>query len=151
MTTIAWDGSVLAADRLVASGDTLAGYEKKLAAFDVQTHAHKGVCAATGTVDDIAAFIWWVKKFPVLDSDPPTIHDDDFMGVAIINGVLMEYGKGLNGNRVKYKAAWGGGADFAIAYMDLVEGGGAVGAVKYAATRHLGTGGEVDSYEVELP
>jgi len=147
MTTIAWDGKVLAADRLVSSGDTLVGYEKKLAVFDMTLCVYKGVCAGTGSVDDIAAFIHWIKK-GADHINQPTINDEDFMGVAIINGILMEYGRGLHGNRIKYKTAWGGGSDFAIAYMDLVEGGGAVGAVKYAATRHLGTGGEVDSYEV---
>lgn len=144
MTTIAWDGKILAADRMVTSGDSIVGSEKKLAIFYGD---HYGVATGCGSSDDISAFIDWVKK-GCLEDRKPSIDDDDFMGIAIICGRLMEYGKSLTGNRIKYKTAWGGGADFAIAFMDLVPDGTAIGAVKYAATRHVGTAEPVDFYEV---
>ncbi len=75
----------------------------------------------------------------------------DCRGIAILNDLPGVYGVGIDGGRffkfpLEYDFAIGSGDYFAIAAMNFGES--AVGAVEYAKTKDIYTGGQVNLYKL---
>ena len=131
MTTIAWDGESLAADKNIYSDNSLCGKEKKI------FKSGKDWITGTGNVEDIQAFMEWYKH----GEKKPKI-TDDFQGVVLReDGRIFEYEGGLYAVEIKTPTAWGSGWEFALASMD--HGCNAKEAIKYATKRNVFTGGGV--------
>lgn len=132
MTTIAWDTKYLAADSMVTEGGVICGYEDKIIKLTA------GWLASTGHMTDRYKFIAWIEKG--MPDEKPTLHDD-FEAVLLRPDGLLEFDVDLVGTRVEYSAAWGSGKGWAMSAMDF--GKSAKGAVKYAQTRDVYTGGKI--------
>lgn len=134
MTTVAWDGKTLAADRKISSQGAVWRAAPKLREIP------GGYIACAGNIEQIARFLKWVhggKKGKVPDLD-------DFGAIAVVHGHVTVW---ENGSEIPCVAseriAIGSGWAWATAAMD--HGKTAVEAIEYAATRDNSTGCGVDS------
>lgn len=142
MTTIAWDGEVLAADRL-ANASGLRRSTKKI--FDCGEYWYAGC----GTAHEIQMIARWILNGAKPDGKP-TLEEGGGWGLAVHKGTARAYHVlGKNVELVEYtdrQQADGSGRDFAIAAMS--NGMGAVDAIRFAARFDLNTGDGVDFVEV---
>ena len=135
MTTIAFDGEILAADRQTSEGGSMFRLHSKLVEIP------GGWAAGCGSVPQIKRFMAWAKKG--MKGKPPA--DLDECGAIVIRRGkvhLWEDGVPIDmdpGERV----ATGSGWKWAAAAMDF--GHSAIEAIEYASTRDCYTGGGVDS------
>ena len=141
MTTIAWDGKTLAADRLSVGGNTRFGEITKI------VKSPSGVLAGgAGNLTTTAGFIRWVKdgmkgkKPPLSGSTILMIYPDGSVEIHDENGyspVEAEY------------AAIGSGEDYALAVMAL--GHTAKEAVGAAIKVSVVSGGGIDCLTLDKP
>ena len=133
MTTIAWDGTTLAADRRISNnGMTRAGQKV--------WELHDGRLFATcGNVEDGLAALRWLE----CGGDLPTLDEDTFAGIIVRGGSAFRVeSKMIESKILETTHAMGSGRDFAIAAMHL--GMTAREAVEIAALFDTGTGHGVD-------
>jgi hypothetical protein len=133
MTTIAWDGKTLAADKQTTCAGSKFRVTQKIEAVT------GGYVACAGNVAQINHFLRWYRggrrgKAPNLE---------DFNAIMVVRGrVSLWEGDSEISCDANEKLAEGSGWKWALAAMDF--GKTAVEAVKYASTRDNGTGCGVD-------
>lgn len=134
MTTIAWDGKSLAADRLVVQGGAIVLYRPKLVKAGT-----RGWFAVTGDLADSQALLDYFDG-----GDRPTFSAS--AALCWIDGELFEFDEATIPIRYekpdRVRLAIGSGAKWALAAMDF--GADARDAVRYAAKRDTCTGGRID-------
>lgn len=137
MTTIAWDGTMLAADSQATRGGLTHNTQKIFKLKDA-------LIAGVGSWIDVQKFLEWyqnqVEKFPDLD-DP-----ESFEAIVITRGGAASYGPSKYPFKLRGKYATGSGTQAAMAAMNL--GKSARAAVEVAAKVDLYTGGRVQ-YEFQ--
>ena len=142
MTTIAWDGVILATDSRMSTNDLIVSddynkLERNVGILDAvvftgspsKAKRIKDVLEKADTLDDIFRI--------------PYDQEEETLVLFVHECVLWSF---LGKDSVEHTEPWayGSGGDFAIAAMDFGED--ARGAVRYAATRDLYTGGVVQSF-----
>ncbi len=143
MTTIAWDGMTLAADRQATVGNAVFMVNK--------LHRHGGVMLAyCGDSDSGEEMLAWFKAGAKPEDFPSNQRDNDRFAplVAISAGEILRFER--TPHPVRYppqKFAMGSGRDFALAAMHC--GKSAAEAVEVAALFDPGTGFGVDTMELE--
>lgn len=143
MTTIAWDGKTLAADRMMSDGCFKAEKTKI-------TESFIGLLGASGDARYCDAAMRWVING---DKDVPFPKSDDKDETVYVmhvhrNGKLDVYYNGPEPVRVESKFyALGSGRDFALAAMHL--GCRACEAIKLASSLDINTGMGVDTLNLE--
>jgi ATP-dependent protease HslVU (ClpYQ) peptidase subunit len=136
VTTVAWDGKTLAADRQVSSGSAVYRATGKLHAIP------GGVIGCCGSVPQIQRALNWIRAG--MKGDAPEL--DEFGAISVIDGEVAIWDDETPipigaGERI----AIGSGGSWAMAAMDF--GKSAIEAVEYAATRDHDTGCGVDSVQ----
>lgn len=140
MTTIAFDGKTLAADRQMSSDGALYCHVQKIHAVP------GGFIAGCGHFAQVHKFIKW--HLSGYKGDAPAL--DNFSGIVIVNGkVALWEGDAEVPYEPSQVHAIGSGATWALAALDF--GKTAEEAVAYAATRDNGTGGGVDAVTITQP
>lgn len=111
MTTLAWDGEILASDGCAASEDTIVqGGVRKIYVVD------GGMVGFAGSLGNGLAFVEWLRKGADA-SDKPKL-DDDFCGIFVnTSGRATEYDSNLYSHRAGKPAAIGSGAAAALGAM----------------------------------
>lgn len=145
MTTVAWDGHVLAVDSQVTSGDSIALYKNKL----IKTNF--GWLAGCGTLRDVLRLAACINAsegaiWPEGPYEPPTglectcFHiTKDFFHRYESDGYAVDH-------ELRAMACTGTGWEWARAALD--HGCNAIQAVEYAKERDIYTGGEVNFIEI---
>lgn len=138
MTTIAWDGAVLAGDTL-AQGNM---FDRKIEkVFTIKPNIHFG---GSGYWEDCLAVADWLKD---TKKTKPSI-EENFAGILIEDGVAYRLEKKLIKDMIKEKHhSVGSGASFAITAMYL--GQGAVEAIHTAAIFDCNTSFDVTYINVK--
>ena len=145
MTTIAWDGEILAVDSAVSFQDTICAETRKLL---IKRPPDDGeyIIAMGGHLAQAYAFADWIehpdKEKPKVDEmEAIVIHvKAGFRGGRIIDSVQL-YDNAIGGFDITGQLALGTGWKWAQAAMD--HGKNAIQAVEYAMTRDSFTGGEI--------
>ena len=138
MTTIAWDGAVLAGDTL-ACGRMFDRKVEKV--FTIQPNVY---FAGSGNWEDCIAVADWLKD--TKKTKPPL--EENFAGILIDDGVAYRLEYRLMKDRIKEKHhSVGSGASFAITAMYL--GQGAVEAIHTAAIFDCNTSFDVTYINVK--
>lgn len=138
MTTIAFDGTHIAADTLISDNGCVYGYTSKI-------HQVKGgVLATSGGLVDITLAIDWFNVGRPAEAKPTL---ESFYAIFIPDvGQPQEYGERLVPLFVVIPWAGGSGRDFALSAMKL--GKNCREAVEFAASIDLCTGGDIESIRV---
>lgn len=135
MTTIAWDGKTLAADRKTSSDGAAYRYDTKIMEIP------GGYVACCGNVPQVHRFVRWLRSGR---AEAIEIDTDALGALMIVSGELTLWDGSLpTPCRIDEKIAIGSGTSWALAALDF--GKTAAEAVAYAATRDNGTGGGVDT------
>lgn len=147
MTTIAWDGEILAVDRLASIDSSIFGFICKL--HDIRRHPQDEplYAAVAGDLPESPAFMNWYKDRTT--KEPPSVgRYFQALVVGVREGKLFcEYwDTTFYAAEIGQKIAIGSGWFWATAAMDF--GRDAKTAVEYAATRDGFTGGGVDSVRI---
>lgn len=138
MTTIAYDGNILAADSLVI-GDYSSDDHNK-----IQRVGNNHYCACAGDYMAGVAFCIWLKD----GGEKPSFGKDDFEAIEIHpDKGLIYWDSYLVRAEAKYPIAIGSGSAHAITAMDI--GKTAIEAVEYAILRDSSTGGKVNHVRVK--
>jgi hypothetical protein len=134
MTTIAWDGTHLAADTQISDMSMIAGYREKLIKVN---NAWFGV---VGSLSSGYEVLEWLRSGANAENKP-MIEPGEFNGVLLDPTGLYEYESDLVKIDVVYTSAWGTGRPWAIAAMDY--GATAEEAIRYTITKDIYTSGEI--------
>lgn len=138
MTTIAWDGEVLAADRQCTSNGVRVVTRKILNCGDYWY-------AGAGAVPDIAIVSLWLAEGAPAD-DLPELSEANVFGIAVRKRSARAFvieGKFPCLRRIYGKHAEGSGREFAISALAL--GHGSVDAVRFACKFDVYSGMGIDS------
>jgi len=141
MTTIAWDGKTLAADRRVSYGSISDAKMTKIAKTKF------GLCGAAGNSSLAAGFKRWFHNGE--KGDPPTLGKDGEIATAFIirsSGLRLHYDQCGWYEVDPGPFAIGSGYEIAIGAME--SGKSAVQAVQIAAKLDGCTGNEIDILEL---
>jgi ATP-dependent protease HslVU (ClpYQ) peptidase subunit len=139
MTTIAWDGTTLAADRRCVRGNTRATTRK------LRRLSWGGIVGFSGVAGVGNAMLDWLDnpRHPLLERPKYDREDDwaDMLAIAPDGSVTVHE---MNGSFPVLDAFWaiGSGAPFALAAMAL--GKSAREAIEVAARFNVGTGDGID-------
>jgi len=139
MTIIAWDGKVLAGDRLGDAGG-LARSTTKVIKFA------GGLYGSCGSSSAAVEMLEWIKAGENPETCPAYQRTDDYQGIILVrpDRSVWVWGRGPYPFRMEDPfTAMGSGRDFAIAAMYL--GKDAIDAVKIANKFDTGCGMGVDS------
>lgn len=140
MTTIAWDGKTLAADKMASSGNAKWGQCTKI----FRTRA--GLVGFAGSADIAMALLHWVEN-GCEPSEFPTINAEENDTLAMVispTGTVTIYERTPHPQILHNEfVAIGSGRDFAMAAMHL--GNSAEKAVEVAAALDAYTGNGVDA------
>jgi ATP-dependent protease HslVU (ClpYQ) peptidase subunit len=135
MTTIAWDGEILAADSLTSADTSVVRYHNK-----IQRLKDGNYLACVGYIDDALAFRkWWNSG---CKEDKPTLDETFTCYMVYPDGECVQFWNSCLDCRITGKEAIGSGDKWALAAMDF--GKNAREAIKYAKTRDTVTGGRVN-------
>ena len=142
MTTIAWDGKTLAADRMASVGNSKNASTKKIYAIK-----GGGYAATSGHAGAGELMFRWLDHGAVIDDYP--LSDPELCTVIVIteDGQLLQYDGPMPVRLNAGYYAIGSGRDFALAAMHL--GHDAKKAVEVASVLDQSTGNGIDS--VTLP
>ncbi|WP_028449689.1 hypothetical protein [Chitinibacter tainanensis] len=146
MTTVAWDGKTLAADRQVTYGNQRFEIKKLFVIGD-----GKLLMAGAGTADDLKLFASWLEdSFAdnelLFGGETPEIDDLQAIVINTQTGESYLYGEKLVPIEIKAPFAIGSGGDFAMAAMKL--GKSAKEAVELASEIDIFSGFGVDYVDV---
>jgi ATP-dependent protease HslVU (ClpYQ) peptidase subunit len=139
MTTIAWDGFVLAADSQITNGAHRFGYGDKLHKLNDGSYL-----AAAGAQDFIYAVIDWLNG----GEKPEAKDDEGFIGIIIgTDADGYTFATELSAKLRKWPACipWAGGSGEAFALAAMKCGKDAVSAVHIACDMDIYSGGKVNS------
>jgi hypothetical protein len=135
MTTIAWDGNVLAGDTMTVNGSFCREVTK---IFKIDKDSYFG---GAGYHEDCLRAVIWLRN---PEGEKPELDQDTFMGILVQKGKAFRLESNLIEMPIKESAhAVGSGADCAIVAMYL--GKSAIEAVKIAAIFDVNTGSKVTS------
>lgn len=137
MTTVAWDGRTLAADRQVSAGNDIVAYVVK-----VRRCADGRLIGACGSLDVMAALLDWLEQ----GGERPDCMGDKNAAEAIEimpDGAVWNHLQHARVRLVSGPTAIGSGSGYARAAMEC--GKPAAEAVKIAAKFDAGTGGKIDA------
>lgn len=144
MTTIAFDGKTLAADRRATSGRLIFEVTKLF-------KARGCLVAASGDFDRINESVAWFAAGADPAKLPPYARDNnDYVAMVVIepDGKIMKYERSAVPFRIESPfVAFGSGRDFALAAMHL--GCDAAEAVRVATVFDSGSGNGVDTLTLE--
>lgn len=146
MTTVAWDGRTLAADKQITFGSLALRGRKVFRVPDPDGRRY--LVGFAGKAYVIEAMLFWMRN-PA--TSPPRIHGDDDIHVLIVDGRRRLFT--INNASLVWvpvsarRYAIGSGADFAEGAMDA--GAPAAAAVRIAMRRDVHTGIGVDSVSFE--
>lgn len=144
MTTVAFDGKTLAADKRATSGNNISTVTKIRRIGDL-------LVGGSGDLDFVLSMMEWIEKGRDIAAFPTHQRDkDDWQTVLVIekDGTPSVYNR--TPHPIRYEqpnVAIGSGRDFALAAMHL--GCDAITAVKVASALDCGTGNGVDSLQLE--
>lgn len=144
MTTIAFDGNIIACDTQITMGNLIHNHKSKF--YNLKGGAKAAMCGSQLEID------YFVNNF--VDGEVcAQICSAGGIGFTKEDGLCIAYGFYVEDGyfrKVKFETshADGSGRDFALAAMD--HGKDAIEAVKYAMTRDFYTGGEVIAFDLEL-
>ncbi|MFI5423053.1 MAG: hypothetical protein ACHQWH_03840 [Nitrososphaerales archaeon] len=138
MTTIAWDGKILAGDTLAVNG-SFCRECVKLHKIDMNTFI-----GVSGYLEDAYRAVSWLRN---PGEDKPELDADTFAAIIVKKGKAFRLESNLIEMPIKESAhAVGSGADCAMVAMYL--GKSAIEAVKIAAIFDINTGSKVTSMPV---
>lgn len=143
MTTIAWDGSTLAADRQLTAGNLVWGKGVNKILRNVGPFDALAGCGNLGEMETYLPCIYRSESLSALRQEELPPSNVEFIG--IIKGVCynIDY---CGICKAPNNCAAGSGEHLAIAAMDF--GKTALEAVQYAATRDIYTGNAATTYKV---
>lgn len=149
MTTIAFDGKIIAADSLCTDEDINFQFCKLYPYTDAQTK-ERFCMGGAGPASNVApAFAWFMES-----GNPANWNNTGYeMLVACYDADEHEtYATHIDPQsgcrlRISVPAAVGSGSDFAVGAMCM--GASAIEALEVAAQRDHGTGGEIIAYDIE--
>lgn len=139
MTTIAWDGKTLAADRQGDAGGL------KFAVCKLRTMADGSLIGVAGPLSNGLELIKWIEEGEAPDKLPAFQRTDDWAGLLriMLDGRILRYERGpIPFEVLEPFYSIGSGRDFAMAAMAM--GKSAAEAVELAARFDSGTGLGVD-------
>lgn len=139
MTTIAWDGKTLAADRQVT-------FHNSTADGEIMKIARAPDGSLTGSCGDLYSAGAWLRWFESGLGDRPPVADDFSALIVRRNGTLELHRQAGWVQLHAPRFTMGSGADYATGAM--VMGADAVRAVHVAAMFDIGTGDTVDALEL---
>jgi ATP-dependent protease HslVU (ClpYQ) peptidase subunit len=142
MTTVVFDGKVLAADRQLTVGDTRWGARSK-----IRQLPGGGYFAGSGESELLEEVFCWIKSGMPAGSKPELKEDDGFLALIVREGCVQFLGSRMTPTEVDAPIAIGSGRDFALAAMKC--GFSAAKAVEIAAELDTGTGGGVDYVRIK--
>ncbi len=141
MSVIAWDGKIIAADRMCC-GNGIALTTTKIVRFNNE------VIAAAGSQDQFAALLYWYKNGAFLDKWPRFQEEEDNWTQLIVASKESVWVYG----RYPYKfthtdkiQAFGAGRELALGAMSM--GANAIEAVRVACKFETSCGRGIDAYE----
>lgn len=143
MTTIAWDGDILAVDSQITEGDTIVDNDcqkiwKEVAGFKAVT-----ACGDWASIQDLILLVQDAAPKDLLKTRAG-FSEITLVGLAK-NGRLFQYHWNPKGEvyqcEVRYPSAWGSGYAYALSALDF--GKTSREAVKYASTRDLYTNNNI--------
>lgn len=146
MTTIAWDGKTLAADKM---GDR-SGLRTTLTKIWRWHGTPQIILAGCGRIDHVVALKDWYENGAIPENYPAFQSNDDKGSTLIVVRGALVFVYQATSVPVPIENcfdAWGSGRDFAISGMSL--GLTAREAVEHAAKFDTGTGCGVDAFDVE--
>jgi len=135
MSTVAWDGKNISADKQVTAGTLKFSVGTKLRLI-----SDGRVCGGTGTYTDLDLFVEWVEHGKAFEPD------DDFEALVVSKDGAHLYDVRLRPIPVQAPFAIGSGSDFAIGAM--AAGASASKAVGIATQYNPNTGFGVDSIRI---
>jgi len=144
MTTIAYDGKIIAGDGRITAGATIIGGDCKKLLY-VQTTAHRCIVAFAGDLVVKTRFNNWVaggmtaKGWAELELD-----DGEFEAFVTTKDGILYFSDSKHPVEYAAPCATGSGMDFALAAMKA--GKNAVEAVELASELDIYTGGEITAY-----
>lgn len=140
MTTIAYDGKILAADtQITCDGRFVAGYGYKIHKLSDGSHI-----AFAGSMNCMPAMIDWFET-----GKEPDFKDASFECLHIAtDGTAHDYYSNLNKGYAVIPWVGGSGAQIALAALSC--GKNAIEAVELASKLDIMTGGEIQSVEINV-
>lgn len=143
MTTIAWDGKTLSADKMAANH----GYPHKV----TKIHKHNGeLIFGAGDLDYLVSVINWYKNGANIENYPQFQTTDQGIAFHVINkeGLVMRYERTPYPFIIEEKIhACGSGRDYALAAMYM--GADSAKAIEVASLFDINTGLGVDTLTLE--
>lgn len=139
MTTVAWDGKILAVD---SQGTSDLSRVEDI----VKLHSTSDMCIAlAGDYQDFKAVWDWFRTGE--EEDKPIV-SDNLSGILIKDGVSYEFFEKLRLCEINGPRTCGSGWKWAAAAMD--QGSNAIDAIEYASTKCIYTGGPVQSWTMPI-
>jgi len=155
MSIVAWDGKILAADKMAASG--VAEICTKIFKFKIPVDFENGeklsdfVCAFTGPIPVGMLMVDWFKSGARKKEFPEVQKTDDWSRLIVAHH-SFKYGVRIYDNTPAYYEledpflAWGAGAEVALGAMAM--GADAIGAVGIASRYYTTCGQGIDYYQI---
>lgn len=144
MSTVAWDGKILAADKQATVAELARSCSK------IRKLPNGDILAVTGTLGPCLIMMQWYEDGADISTYPPCQKEKDDWGRLIVakpTGEILEY--------EQYpvvmmpdpgKHAWGSGRDYALGAMAM--GANAIQAVEIASRFDVNTGCGLEFYEI---
>lgn len=132
MTTIAWDGTTLAADSLVCNGNTKEGQTDKIGRTE-----DGWLWAISGKMVRLEQFRDWAEK---RDGEPPVAEGATCVLISPTGQPREWFDGGWCEIRAEFHV-WGSGGDFALGAM--AAGANAEAAARIGATLDINSGGDI--------
>lgn len=139
MTTIAYDGKILAADTRYTSNGFVSGHASKIVKLDDASYL-----AVAGCIEFVPILAKWLSG----GEKPEIEKDNDFEAIHIKNGIATTYSGNLNGYPSLIPYASGSGEPFALAAMKC--GKNAYEAVQIACQIDIYSGGDIELVVIRL-
>lgn len=139
MTTIAWDGKWLAADRQVTTGSCIDGEATK-----VVRRKDGALCGAAGDLSDMYEFHRWFLAGE--KKEHPCVGKSNFCAIVVRpDGALLSYdASGMSTHTAKFTAI-GDGRELAMGAM--AAGKNAIDTLLIVSTYNINTGCGIDAFE----
>ena len=141
MTTIAWDGKILAVDSQCVASDIIINNNEQKLFLDVGPY--KAV-AISGSLQEMILFIRWLDRRD--NTDQPELREGGVAVCVCENGALYTYFSQHKGNPQPHHGIFTAGTGCEIALGAMEAGANAIKAVEIACKRDIYTGGKVHHY-----
>ena len=142
MTTIAWDGKILAVDSQCTVNDVVVSCDQQKLFLDVGPYR---AVAITGSLQEMTLFVKWLDSHE--DSAQPELRNGGVAACVCNNGILWTYLSQHKGNPYPEYGMFTSGTGYEIALGAMEAGVDAITAVKIACKRDVYTGGRIQHYD----